>query len=284
MAGKTEPENTMKPNALMKIGAISLTLVVLATAGPVQAETLRIGGTGVALGGMRILGAAFAKQHPGTTVEVLPSLGSSGGVKALIAGALDLAVSSRELKEPEQAEGAVARLYATTPLAVVTAADTVADAVTTQDLIDMYAGKLLTWPSGEQVRVVLRPQSETDTQILRGLSDAMARAVDDALMRPGLVSATNDQENAETLEHLPGSVGLVAIGQIATEGRKLKVLALDGVLPSTDSPDERHKRFVKSLYIVNTDAMSGPASEFLEFVFSTEGQAILVSHDHAPVR
>lgn len=63
--------------------------------GSPSADTLRIGETGAALGGMEILGQAFEKQHPGTSVEVLPSLGSSGGIKALLAGAVDLSAGSR---------------------------------------------------------------------------------------------------------------------------------------------------------------------------------------------
>ena len=55
------------------------------------AETrLRIGGTGAALGVMSRLAAAFAEQEPGVAVEVLPSLGSSGGIRALGEGAIDI--------------------------------------------------------------------------------------------------------------------------------------------------------------------------------------------------
>ncbi|NNE88181.1 MAG: hypothetical protein HKN27_08905 [Silicimonas sp.] len=161
--------------------ATSLALTVLAASGPLFAETLRIGGTGVALGGMQVLGRAFEQENPSVTVEVLPSLGSSGGVKAIVAGAIDLAVSSRDLKEAEKAQGAQARLYATTPLAIVTSADTQTDGITTQQLAGMYAGTIQNWPSGERVRVVLRPVTETDVQILRSLSEDMARAVDTAL-------------------------------------------------------------------------------------------------------
>jgi len=269
---------------LSKVFGVIASVALLALSGAAHAETLRIGGTGVALGGMKVLGKAFERLHAGTVVEILPSLGSSGGIKAVLAGAVDLAVSSRSLKETELADGAAARLYATTPLAVVTSTGTATDALTTQNLVDMYAGTLQLWPSGEQVRVVLRPESETDTQILRGLSEDMASAVDDALARPGLITATNDQENADTIERLPGSIGLVAIGQIATEGRQLKVLALDGVLPDNNASDDRSAQFMKSLYIVTTDALSPSAAEFRDFVFSPDGQAILASYDHIPAR
>ena len=268
------------------VGATLATLVVV-LAGAVtvaSAETIRIGGTGVALGGMRILGTAFEQQNAGTTVEVLPSLGSSGGVRALLAGAVDLSVASRALKDKETDKGAVARLYATTPLALVTSEGAQVDRVTTEELAEIYSGARQTWPSGETIRVVLRPISETDTKILRALSAEMAQAVDAAFERQGLVSASNDQENAETLERLPGALGVVAIGQIATEARRLKVLRLDGSLPNAEGSYAQHPEFVKSLYLVTTGSASPVARAFVDYVLSEEGQAILASYDHIPAR
>jgi len=43
------------------------------------AETIRIGGTGSALGPMRVLEEAFRKQYPNMEVVVVPGLGSGGG-------------------------------------------------------------------------------------------------------------------------------------------------------------------------------------------------------------
>lgn len=282
----------MKNKSLSNTISACIGLLLCAASAPAVADTLRIGGTGVALGGMRILGEAFAKQSPGTTVEVLPSIGSSGGVKALIAGAIDLAVTSRALKDAEKEQGVTARIYATTPLAIVTATDTQTDAITTRQLAEFYAGTTQTWPSGERVRVVLRPPLETDVQYLRSLSEDMARAVDAAFERPGLLIATNDQDNAETLENLPGSIGAVALGQIATEARKLKVLALDGIVPSAAPPEDqslkdseayqRIQGLTRSLYLARIPNLTPEAEAFAAFVFSPEGQAILASYDHTP--
>ena len=247
------------------------------------AETLRIAGTGVALGSMSQIGAAFEAKRPGITVEVLPSLGSSGGVQALIAGAIDLSVSSRDLKEAEKEQGAQARLYATTPLAIVTSSKTKAEGMTTEELAQMYSGEITYWPSGQPVRVILRPVSETDTKMLSDLSDAVSDAIKAAHERPGLITATNDQENAEALERLVGSLGAVALGQIATEKRRLKILALDGVTPEAGDRSERAMKFVKNIYIVKTEHPSALASEFIEFLFSEEGRSMLVGSDHTPV-
>jgi phosphate transport system substrate-binding protein len=216
---------------MMNVLRTALCMAAIMAGNAVPADTLRIGGTGVALGGMGHLAAAFEQIHPGTTVDMLSSLGSGGGVKELLAGTVDVGLISRPLKAVEDEAGASAKIYAFAPLAVVTSLGTQVDNVTTEDLEAMYSGTMSHWPDGGVIWVVMRPASETDTQLLRTLSDAMAVAIDLALDRRGLISATNDQENAKTLEALYGSIGLVALGQIKAEGRKLRILTLDRKAP-----------------------------------------------------
>ena len=93
------------------IGASILTIAsVLA-----HADTIKVGGTGAALGVMRVLGDAYKKDQPNVDVVVVPGLGSGGGRKALMGGALDLAVIARPGKAVEKMDGASAHLYGRAP-------------------------------------------------------------------------------------------------------------------------------------------------------------------------
>src|SRR5512137_2326936 len=77
-------------------------------------ETVRVGGVGTALGVMRIIAGAFEAANPGIRVQVVPSLGSSGGIKAIGEGALDISLSGRPLKEEEKSKGLAAQELART--------------------------------------------------------------------------------------------------------------------------------------------------------------------------
>lgn len=274
----------MLRKTLISVFAGAIHSLMIGASSLAQAETIRIGGTGVALGGMALLGEAFERRNPDAVVVVLPSLGSSGGVKALIAGAIDLSVSARPLKEREVEKGAEGVLYATTPLAIVTSMQTDADTISLDQMTQMYSGDMTRWPSGQPVRLVLRPTSETDTQILSGLSDAVSQAIAAAHERPGLLTATNDQENADILERLEGSLGAVALGQIKTENRRLKILVFNGTRSEAGRSLSRNGTFDKSLYIVKTQHTSTLAAQFFNFVFSEEAQSILAASDHSPAR
>ena len=93
------------------------TLVIPALA---HAETLKMGGTGGAIGTMHALADAYRKKDPSFQLSVIPNLGSNGGIKAVMAGAADFAVIGRELKADERATGLAGLMYGQTPLLVVT--------------------------------------------------------------------------------------------------------------------------------------------------------------------
>lgn len=69
---------------------------------------MRIGGTGSAIGTMKLLGDALARQDMAFQYTVVPNLGSSGGLRALQAGAIDIALISRRLRADEVDGGLVA--------------------------------------------------------------------------------------------------------------------------------------------------------------------------------
>ena len=69
---------------------------------------LRIGGTGMALAAMRQIGDASRRCTRTATVKVLPSLGTGGGLAAVAAGAIDLALAARALNDAELAKGLAA--------------------------------------------------------------------------------------------------------------------------------------------------------------------------------
>ena len=78
------PRAQMLEPAVRTLVAALLLSAASAGASPcANAETLEIRGTGATLGTMQALADAFARKQSAAAIEVLPSLGSSGGIKAL---------------------------------------------------------------------------------------------------------------------------------------------------------------------------------------------------------
>lgn len=254
------------------------------------ADTVRINGSGSALDLMKPLIEAYRKIDRNVRIEIRPPLGSSGAVKALLAGALDLVVSSKPLGPEEIAKGAQLRKYGRTPLAIVTGKSVPRSDITTQELEDIYAGKMTQWTNGEMVRLVLRPQSDIDTALLRALSPGMNKAVDVSRSRPGMIIAVTDHEAYDVVVQTPGALGASGLTSIIVKKLALKVLTLNGVKPTPQALAGGTYPLAKEIDFVIAPGTPPAALNFISFVYSPQGRAIaekagvLVTAGPAPPR
>ncbi len=251
-----------------------------AAAATVHAEEIKIGGTGAALGTMQLLAQAYAKTASDVRIIVLPSMGSGGGIKAVLAGAIQIGVSSRALGEAEAKAGAVAVEYGRTPFVFATAAAGKVAGVSTQNLVDFYAGKVDEWPDGSKLRLVLRPIGDSDSEAIKSMSPAMRDAKVAAEQRKGMVFTVTDQDTADGIEKTPGALGPTTLALLLSEKRAIKALSLDGVVPSAQTLADGSYPLYKQLLIVTGPRTPPAAHAFATFVRSAAGRDILQRTGH----
>jgi len=251
--------------------------------GTVRAETLRISGTGGPIGGMRLLAEAFRKAEPGVDVILLPSIGSNGAIRAVLAGKLDIGLSSRELGPEEMSKGARQTAYARTAFVFAVHPDVKRFDTTMAEVLDIYAGRKTTWEDGTPLRLVLRPASDSDTIALQRMSRQMAESVELSQKREGMTVAMTDQDSADAIERTRGSFGTSTLALVASEGRRIRMLSLSGVVPTTKSVRDGTYPYTKTFYMVTRQPPSPTAEKFLRFVRSPEGKAILSRVGHVPL-
>lgn len=260
----------------------SLAFLVLAAANTARAEDLEIGGTGAALGTMRVLLEAFTKTEPEVSGKVLPSLGSGGGIKALASGAIDLAVSARPLKDKERAAGVTAIKYGTTAIVFAVPESNPTAGLSTAELLAIYRGELKSWSDGTRVRLVLRPKSESDTKLLEGYIPDIEPLWNRLKKNPAIPIAYTDQQTADQIQAMAGGLGTAALSLIRAEGRPLKALALDGVSADEATIADGSYPLTKPFYFVVEREPSPLVGRFLAFVRSPRGQALLRRTGHLP--
>lgn len=248
--------------------------------GGAHADVITVGGTGAALGTMQRLGEAFGKVQGVHSVKVLPSLGTSGGIKALISQRLDIAVTARDLNATEKARGLIATKYGTTALVFVGHQDTPTMSLSQQDIADIYSGRIRHWPGGKPLRIVLRPRQDTDSLMLDGIAPAIAAAVASAHSRSGMNIAVTDTDAANELEKIPGAFGTSTLAVVLSENRKLNMLAFEGTQATQQTLSDGRYPFLKNMYLVTAQQPGGAARQFLQFIASAEGARILVATGH----
>jgi phosphate transport system substrate-binding protein len=263
------------------LAALLFSCLIFASLAEAQEMSLKVGGSGVTLGTMRLLGQAFEKLNPGVRVVVLSSLGSTGGIKAVLSNAIDIGVSARPLKQAEIDRGAVAAEYGRSPLVFAVSKTAKVTEITTAQLIDIYTGRLKEWPSGIPIRLILRPASDINSILLKALSPQMKDAVSAAEKRPGMLFALTDQETIERLESIPGSIGPTSLNELVIEAPNLKALKLNGIAPSAATMANGlyplHYRF----FLVTCKSPSAIAKRFIAFAQSDPGRMILTETGHS---
>jgi len=257
----------------LPLAAMSLLLAGLASSA--AAEVLRIGGTGAGLGALQRLSDAWARQQPGATVVLLPSLGSSGGIKAVRAGALSLAVSGRAPDSVELAAGAVAVELGRTPFVIAVGPQVKTQGLSLSQLAALLSGQALNWPDGQPARPVLRPLGDSDTDALRAMGAAMPAAVAAAAQRPGLAVAMTDQDCADRIAALPGGFGPSTLALMLSESRPLRALAIDGEPASLSALAQGRYAHARTLWLVTGAHASLPVQQLLAYARSAAGRAVL---------
>lgn len=227
---------------------------------------------------MQLLAEAFAAGNPHIRITTVPSLGSSGSIKALIAGAIGLAVTSRPLTESERKLGAVEMEYARTPFVFAVATKSRVSAITSGELADIYAGRMLTWADGSPVRIVLRPASDIDTEMVKNISPEIRHGLAAAETRPGVHFAVNDQDAADDLERIPGAIGPSSLALIVSEKRALRALKLDGREPTPMNAASGAYPHYKRLFLVTGAKRPAAVERFVAFVQSPAGRKILAAN------
>jgi len=237
-------------------------------------ETVTVNGSGSALDMMKPMIAAFHKSNKDIKVVMEKPLGSSGAIKAVLAGALDLAISSKPLKPEEAAKGAQLTSYGRIPLVIITEKNVPKTDITTRELEEIYAGTRLTWPGGEKIRLVVRPSEDVDTKILASLSSGMGSATKMAQTRPGMIVAVTDPEAYTTIMKTPGALGASGLTSIITEKLAVNSLTLNGVAATSKTLSTGAYPLFKEINIVTTPKTSAAARKLISFMLSPQGRTI----------
>lgn len=264
--------------AIFGLGVAALCLCVAAAE---AAERLRVAGTGVGVALMRKLGEAFQADRPGVSLWVPDSVGTTGAIRGLAAGKLDIGFVLRPPAEGELPGSQLVELCRT-PLVFFTAAERKDIALTRADLPKLYDGTLSGMAGGE-VRPLMRPPTDTGTVLQVGYFPELAPILVAARERRGAVMALNDQDAMEAVE---GSRVLVAFGALApivAEKRRIAVVPFEGKTGSAEEMAAGRYPYAASLSLVLGANPSDEARRFVDFARGPQAAQVLRANACVPV-
>jgi len=207
--------------------------------------------------------------------------GSGAGIKNTIAGTSQIGMASRALKDDEKA----ALKYTTIgidALAIIVHKSNPVAALSKQQLTDLYSGKIANWQAlGGADRPVVRVSKEVGRSTLELFEHFTGLTSPDRNKNDGKPQISKESyvigANLEALTlvgGMPGAIGYVSVGTalaMAQAGMPVKVLPLDGVMPSEETIVGRRYPIVRELNLVYKQETPA-VTAFIELAISPRGQ------------
>jgi phosphate transport system substrate-binding protein len=240
-----------------------------------NAGTITIKGSTTVLPIAQITSEVFMERHKDVNISVQGG-GSGVGVAALIDGTCDIADSSRSMKEQELSDAVrkgrdpKANVVAMDGIAVIVNPANKLGAITKKQLKDIYTGKISDWSQvgGEKQKIVVVSRDSAS-----GTFESFGElALDKAKVRADAMMQASNQAIATTVGQTPGAIGYIGLGYITP---KVKVVPVDGVMPSKDTVLRNKYVLSRPLFMYTNGAPQGAVKEYIEFILSEEGQKLV---------
>ncbi|MEI7640742.1 MAG: phosphate ABC transporter substrate-binding protein [bacterium] len=269
---------------MKKILALTAVLVVLASSAfawnwpwvsSSGGDKLSMSGSTTVLPIAQKAAEVFMQNNPKADISVRGG-GSGVGIAAITDNAVDIATSSRAMKNAEivkaRAKGVnpVGTTIAQDGLSVVVNSANSLTALTLSQVKDIYTGKIKKWSelggSDEVIVVISRDSASGTFEVFNELALRGGKLTDTALMQ------LSNQEIATTVGKTPGAIGYVGLAFITNE---MRVLKIDGVMPSEKTVKSGEYKLSRPLYMYTNGEPTGMAKEFIDFILSDEGQKLV---------
>jgi phosphate transport system substrate-binding protein len=207
-------------------------LVVVAVLGfacTVNADTIKIAGSGQMLPLAVELGKGFSKKNPADQVEVNPkSLGQKNGVQSVSEGYIDIATSARRLDGDEKRLSVKAYEVASVAGFFAVNSSVSVKGLTSQQICDIYAGKIKNWKEvgGPNAPIVAltRPEKDSTKIVMRRHLSGFAKVKEPA----EISSKLRSKDLVDALSTTPYSIGMIDAINYANANGKMVALKLDG--------------------------------------------------------
>jgi phosphate transport system substrate-binding protein len=273
---------THSPRIVLLLALVTPLAVLLAgcagsPAGRSEPVTLRIAGSSSMKPLLEELTQAYQASRSNVLFEIRGG-GSTLGIEDLRAGRADIAAVSWKTEDEPDPSGVQAMPIARDGIVIIVHPSNRTPGLTLLQLRALYRGETLDWKelggsSGEPL-VISREDGSGDRQAFESLVMGDDRVTLNALIMP------TAEAMADYVARHPAAVGYVSLAQIRED---VRVLPVEDVLPTAGLVRAGAYHLGRLLYLYVQSSPSGDVRDFLDFVLSPAGQAIVARH-HAALK
>jgi len=228
----------------------------------------------------------FNEKHPNVDV-VVSGTGSGDGIAALINGTTDIAMASRKMKDKEsdKVDGTPKEfVVGRDGLAVVVHPDNPVDSLSMSEIKDIFTGKITNWKEvgGEDAAIIVYTR-DTSSGTYGFFKEFVLD--DEDYLKSGRATASNAAiaKSVAGEETAVGYCGLAFVND-SVKGVSVSKDGAEPVKPTLETAKAGAYPIVRDLNMYTIGEPEGLAKEFLDYGFSSEGQAIVEEVGYLPVK
>jgi phosphate transport system substrate-binding protein len=248
------------------------------------AEEVIVSGSTTVLPVMQVAGEAFMAANPDVTLSISGG-GSGNGIKALNEGLCAVAMSSRDIKESELAEGKANGINATrfaiavdALLPIVNPENPIRD-LSAQQLRDIYSGKISNWKElggkDENIVVISRDTSsgtyETWAELIMKGEKIQARAL----------LQTSNGAVSQIVSTNSKAIGYIGLGYL---NDSIVALTMEGKVGNAETALNKSWPLSRELYVFTNGEPKDGVKKLIDYLLDPrKGQKAVLESGYVPI-
>ena len=216
----------------------------------------------------------FEANNQDVTIEINQT-GSSSGIKDTISGTTEIGMSSRELTD-EESKNLKEVTIAVDGIGVVVNKNNPVKNLTLEQIKDIFTGKITNWSEvgGEDKEIVVVSREE-GSGTRTAFQEILNYSTEDTV-KNAIVNHSNGATKV-MVEENDNAIGYMSIGYIDDSIASVNV---DGVEATADNVKSGEYKIQRPFLLVYKEgALSEEGQEFIDFILSDKGQAIVAEEN-----
>ena len=204
--------------------------MLFAFSGIAMAEKITIVGTGSGMAVLKAVGDAFSLDNTGVTVNVPDSIGSGGGIKAVGTDKNVIGRVARPIKDKEKHYVLSYVPFTKMPIVIYMNKSVGIKNLTTQQVCDIYSGKITNWKDvggpDAKIRVIRREDGDSSLSVLLKTFPGFK----DITLTPKSKTTYSDPDTCNAAEDTKNAVAFGTY--INAKNYKVDILSINGKSPT----------------------------------------------------
>lgn len=258
-----------------------------------QETTIRAEGSDTMVNLAQAWAETYRETNENVSVQVIGG-GSGVGITSLINGTCDMANASRKMKDKELQDAIekhgiepLEHIVGYDALAVYVHKDNPIDSISIEELAAIYGdgGNITNWSQieGGQDLEITRVSRQNNSGTYVYFREAVLGK--DRDYKLGSVDQSGSKDVVALVEKTPGAIGYSGMGYATPDVKMLKISAKKGeagVAPTVENAVAGKYPITRPLHIYTLGEPEGATKEYLDWIMSKEGQAVVGELGYVP--